>query len=41
MEIKVKNQNGKISFYQNNNQVYPVSVSGNICEFADGQLILI
>ena len=31
----------KVSFYQNGESIYPVSVSGNQYEFENGQIVLI
>jgi len=41
MTKAIKNsKTNKVSFYLNGVKVYPVSVSGNIAEFKNGELII-
>lgn len=43
MEITTRKDKttNKVSFYQNGESVYPVSVSGNQYEFENGKIVLI
>lgn len=41
IEVRKDRNTNKVMFFLNGKQVYPISVSGNICKFSNGQNILI
>jgi hypothetical protein len=41
MNVTVRKQHGKITFFKNSLQVYPKSIFGNQAYFSDGQIVFI
>lgn len=41
MTVTKDRKTNKVKFWENGQQVYPINVSGNIAEFANGEMIIL